>query len=84
MLRAQLPLRERIKSAQDDDPELKSLKEKSKEGVAPDFQISDDGTLYLKRRLCVPKIEEIKRQILRDAHNFKFSVHLGSIKMYRT
>ncbi|GFZ15639.1 hypothetical protein Acr_25g0000480 [Actinidia rufa] len=46
----------------------------------------EDPYLALKfqgRRLCVPNIPEVKRQVLEEAHNTKFTMHPGGTKMYR-
>ena len=32
-------------------------------------------------RLCVPATEELKRQILEEAHSSAYAMHLGSTKM---
>ncbi|KAL0340050.1 UNVERIFIED_CONTAM: Retrovirus-related Pol polyprotein from transposon [Sesamum radiatum] len=47
------PIHKRIKTTQDSDAELEIIKEKVKRGLAPKFQVWDDGTLYLKVRLYV-------------------------------
>ncbi|KAL0373922.1 UNVERIFIED_CONTAM: Transposon Tf2-11 polyprotein [Sesamum radiatum] len=82
-LMTQTPIHERIKTTQDSDAELGIIKEKVKRGLAPEFQVGDDGTLYLKGRLCVPNCRDLRRDILMEAHNSKFYIHLGSTKMYR-
>ncbi|KAL0373932.1 UNVERIFIED_CONTAM: Transposon Ty3-I Gag-Pol polyprotein [Sesamum radiatum] len=82
-LMTQTPIHERIKTTQDSDAELGIIKEKVKRGLAPEFQVGDDGTLYLKGRLCVPSCRDLRRDILMEAHNSKFSNHPGSTKMYR-
>jgi hypothetical protein len=40
------------------------------------------GTLWLKERLVVPKKEALKMKILDEAHMLRYSIHLGSTKMY--
>ena len=39
--------------------------------------------MRFKDRICVPNDSDIKDQILRDGHNSKYTMHLGSTKMYR-
>lgn len=53
------------------------------EGKEKDFSISRDGILHHKGRLCVPNEDEIRRQILEEAHGMSYSVHPGAIKMYK-
>jgi hypothetical protein len=51
-------------------------------GKAPCFQIDDDGVLWFKNRLVVPKVPKLRQQILNEAHLSRFSIHPGSNKMY--
>jgi hypothetical protein len=46
------------------------------------FREDAEGTLWLKDRLVVPKKEALKRKILDEAHALRYSIHLGSTKMY--
>ncbi|PRQ55656.1 putative nucleotidyltransferase, Ribonuclease H [Rosa chinensis] len=36
------------------------------------------------KRLCVPNVEALKREILDEAHNSAYALHPGGTKMYRT
>ena len=51
-------------------------------GKAIDFKISANGSLKFKDRICVPDNEEIKKEILTEAHSTPYSVHPGTTKMY--
>ena len=75
---------DRILEAQLEDPYLMSMRKKVEEGEQSDFSIRDDGALVIGSRLCVPANEELKRQILEEAHSFAYAMHPGSTKMYRT
>jgi hypothetical protein len=46
------------------------------------ISIDDQGTLWYKKRICVPEIKGIRESILREAHDSAYSIHLGSTKMY--
>jgi len=59
------------------------LKKKVQAGKKNDFQVSDEGVIFCGNRLCVPKIKELKKEILDEAHSSPYSVHLGSTKMYK-
>lgn len=48
-----------IKKSQHSNSKIKALKDKVKQGCIPDFQVGEDDTLYMKRRLCVPKSGEM-------------------------
>jgi hypothetical protein len=60
------------------------IKRKIKEGDSKVARFHEDakGTLWFKDRLIVPKKEALKRKILDEAHTSRYSIHLGSIKMY--
>ena len=42
-----------------------------------------NGLLRFASRIWIPNVQELKREILHEAHNFRYSIHLGSTKMYR-
>ena len=62
------------------DPDLAKIVEQISE--RPDFRMSD-GVLYFRDRLCVQKVEDLKEEIMDEAHNSKYLIHPGSTKMYQ-
>ena len=42
----------------------------------------DEGQLY-QGRLCIPTIEDLRKEILMEAHNSPFVMHPGGTKMYQ-
>ncbi|EOX93994.1 DNA/RNA polymerases superfamily protein [Theobroma cacao] len=58
--------------------------QKLQDGEASEFRLSDDGTLMLRDRICVPKDDQLRRAILEEAHSSAYALHPGSTKMYRT
>ena len=34
--------------------------------------------------MCVPEIDELKREIMEEAHSSAYAMHPGSTKMYNT
>ena len=54
-----------------------------KVGKAPDFTKDAQGTIWFKKRICVPNTESIRRLILREAHDSAYSIRPGSTKMYQ-
>ncbi|XP_075497877.1 uncharacterized protein LOC142535347 [Primulina tabacum] len=82
-LSAQPCLQETVKLNQDRDPVLTKLKEQVREGKTQDHQIDDKGILWMKGRLCVPDSDNLRQEIMAEAHKSKFAVHPGSTKMYR-
>ena len=73
----------KIKLKQDSDSKLIHLKEMVKLRNGGDFQLVNDGTVYFRGRICVPNEEELKHDILAEAHATPYSIHPGSTKMYR-
>ena len=71
-----------IKQRQPKDPYLWKIYKKMKVNSKPNFTLQD-GALKFQDRLCVPNILEVKRQVLEEAHNTKFTMHPGGTKMYR-
>ena len=75
---------ERVKKAQIQDSHLCKVIEEVKSGLRPNFSLREDGTLMFEERICVPNVEDLKREIMEEAHYFAYSMHPGSTKMYRT
>ncbi|WOH14708.1 hypothetical protein DCAR_0934230 [Daucus carota subsp. sativus] len=46
-------------------------------------QKDNQGILRFSSRIWIPNVEELKNEILKDAHNSEFSIHPGSTKMYQ-
>ena len=59
------------------------IKERVITGKALCFRIDDEGVLWFKNHLVVPKVPELRQQILDEAHLSRFSIHPGSNKMYQ-
>jgi hypothetical protein len=47
------------------------------------FQIDHQDVVWFRKSLVVPVDPEIKKIILDEAHQSKFSIHPGSTKMYQ-
>ena len=73
---------DKIQAGQQDDPELVKIIQKVEEGTTPDF-IVQSGILKFRNRLCVPNQPELRRELLKEAHDSTFSTHPGSTKMYQ-
>ena len=52
------------------------------QGQSRDFMIDNEGTLRLDTRLCVLGVNELRKEIMEEAHFSAYSVHTGSTKMY--
>jgi hypothetical protein len=57
------------------------IKAQTDENKAPNFRVDQCGTLWFKKRLCMPEQGHIKNTIMDEAHNSAYSIHLGVTKM---
>jgi hypothetical protein len=71
--------------AQLHDKGVRIIKQKLSEGEEKYkfFRVDHKGILWFDGRLVVPKNPELRKQIFDEAHLSKFSIHLGSTKMYQ-
>jgi hypothetical protein len=46
------------------------------------FHMDEEGTIWFKDRLVVPKNHGLRKKIFDEAHTSKYSIHPGSTKMY--
>jgi hypothetical protein len=76
-------LEQEIRKGQESDEKIKEIKTLIGLGKAPNFTEDEQGTLWFKKRICVPEIEHLRQPILREAHDSAYSIHPGSIKMYQ-
>jgi hypothetical protein len=53
------------------------------EGKAENYRLDEQGTVWLKERICVPQDKTLLEQIMREARDSRYSIHLGSTKMYK-
>jgi hypothetical protein len=56
-----------------EDAKIQEIKEQMKEDKAPEFSVDEQGTLWSKKRLCVPEVKEIRELILCEAHDSTYS-----------
>ena len=75
-------LRDRIKIAQSQDPILVELQENVRSGKSTDFTLDAEGILWISGRVCVPDVDNLRKEILEEAHFTAYSVHPGATKMY--
>jgi hypothetical protein len=68
-------LRDRIREAQKNDPELQKLKEKV------DFSVAGDG--IIREKVCIPNDARVKKTVLKENHSSQYSVHPRATKMYQ-
>lgn len=52
-------------------------------GFQVQFRIHEDGIVRFGDRVCVPNDQELKKEIMEEAHFTSYSVHQGNTKMYK-
>jgi hypothetical protein len=52
-------------------------------GNAPDFIEYEHGTVWFRKRICVPDVDRFHEKILQEAHDSAYSIHPSSTKMYK-
>jgi hypothetical protein len=77
-------LRSEIVATQKRDNGMKNIKRRTREDdpKVVCFREDTEGTLWFRDRLVVPRREALKKKILDEAHTSRYSIHLGSTKMY--
>jgi hypothetical protein len=71
-----------IRRGQLEDAKIQEIKKQIKEDKALEFSVDEQGILWYKKHLCVPKVKKIRELILREAHDSTYSIHPGSSTMY--
>ena len=83
-LTIQPTIMEAIEGGQLTNPLMEKFKQKAREDRRSNFFVSENGVLgYKGGRIYVPNDEKIKKQILYEAYNTPYAMHLGTMKMYR-
>ena len=75
---------DQIKKGQKQVSEMIKLRAEIEGGKKPEFEIRDDGVIVRGSQMCVPEIDELKREIIEEAHSSAYAMHPGSTKMYNT
>ena len=81
-LTVQPTLRQHIIDKQHGDPNLVGKRRLIDVNQIEEFSLTVDGGLLYHGRLCVPNDEELKVEILTDAHHSPFALHPGNTNMY--
>lgn len=76
-------LRTQIEEIQKDNEEVREIKERMAAGFAKEFSTNENGILWYKKRIYVPEQGDLRKLILKEAHESAYSLHPGSTKMYQ-
>ncbi|KAL4339218.1 hypothetical protein GQ457_08G027450 [Hibiscus cannabinus] len=82
-LQVQSDLVSRIRELQRMDPELQKISENLDAKHNSDFSVKTYGLMYFKDRMCVPNDDGLRKEMFDEAHQSSFSIHHGSVKMYK-
>ena len=73
---------DQIKGKQMQNDELVKEVHKIMNGdIGENFQITQDGVLVMKDRICVPNVDDLRKAIMEEAHCSTYAMHLGGTKM---
>ncbi|XP_075481121.1 uncharacterized protein LOC142521830 [Primulina tabacum] len=83
--RKELNMRQRrwIKDRQQNDKKLLEMKSKAELKGNFEFGLNSDALMTFRGRICVPTSDNIRRDVLIEAHNTPYSIHPGNTKMYQ-
>jgi hypothetical protein len=76
-------LEQEIRKGQLEDSKIQETKEMIEAGKAPDFTEDEHGTVWFRKRICVPDVDHLHEKILQEAHDSAYSIQPGSTKMYQ-
>jgi hypothetical protein len=76
-------LEQEIRKGQIGDAKIQEIKDLMAEGRGLDFTGDDQGTIWFKNQICVPEIDSLRETILKEAHDYDYSIHPGNTKMYQ-
>ncbi|WMV32942.1 hypothetical protein MTR67_026327 [Solanum verrucosum] len=72
-----------VKAKQGLDPNLIELKEALLKMSVEDFSQGGEGMLRYQGILCIPNVDDLRDQILSQAHSSRYFIHPGATKKYR-
>ncbi|WVZ75635.1 hypothetical protein U9M48_023672 [Paspalum notatum var. saurae] len=76
-------IKDQIIAAQKQDKGMAHIRDEIDDKKKACFKLDEEGVLWFKNRLVVPKDMEPRKKILDEAHTSMFTLHPGSNKMYQ-
>ncbi|WVZ50918.1 hypothetical protein U9M48_002123 [Paspalum notatum var. saurae] len=76
-------IKDQIIAAQKQDKGMAHIRDEIDDKKKARFKLDEEGVLWFKNRLVVPKDMEPRKKILDEAHTSMFTLHPGSNKMYQ-
>ncbi|XP_049391619.1 uncharacterized protein LOC125856081 [Solanum stenotomum] len=66
-----------------EDENLSEIRKKTVYGKAQVLVLDAGGVLSFKRRICVPRVDDLIQKMLTESHGSRYSIHPSVTKMYR-
>ncbi|KAJ9552808.1 LOW QUALITY PROTEIN: hypothetical protein OSB04_016853 [Centaurea solstitialis] len=60
-----------------------NLKKETFLNIEKEFEEKVDGVCYFKGRIWIPRVEQLRKMLMDEAHQSRYSIHPGSDKMYK-
>ncbi|KAJ9567011.1 hypothetical protein OSB04_002977 [Centaurea solstitialis] len=79
----QTSLKSQILEAQREALMADNLKKETLHGIEKEFEEKVHGVCYFKGRIWIPRVEQLRKMIMDEAHQSRYSIHPGSDKMYK-
>ncbi|WVZ52493.1 hypothetical protein U9M48_003547 [Paspalum notatum var. saurae] len=76
-------IKDQIIAAQKQDKGMSHIRDEINDKKKAYFKLDEEGVLWFKNRLVVPKDMELRKKIIDEAHTSMFTLHPGSNKMYQ-
>ncbi|WVZ89831.1 hypothetical protein U9M48_036187 [Paspalum notatum var. saurae] len=76
-------IKDQIIAAQKQDKGMAHIRDEIDDNKKACFRLDEEGILWFKNRLVVPKDMELRKKILDEAHTSMFTLHPSSNKMYQ-
>ncbi|WVZ70743.1 hypothetical protein U9M48_019386, partial [Paspalum notatum var. saurae] len=76
-------IKDQIIVAQKQDKGMSHIRDEINDKKKAYFKLDEEGVLWFKNHLVVPKDMELRKKILDEAHTSMFTLHPGSNKMYQ-
>ncbi|KAJ9542011.1 hypothetical protein OSB04_028517 [Centaurea solstitialis] len=79
----QTSLKSQILEAQREALKADNLKKETLHKMEKEFEEKTDGVRYFKDRIWIRKVDQLRKMIMDEAHQSRYSIHPGSDKMYK-
>ena len=65
-----------------DDKLVKEAQKIMNGKIRENFMITRDGVMVMKGRMCVPNVDDLRKNIMEETHCSAYAMHPGSTKIY--